>query len=301
MRRAGVQVSDGEAYDNNVVDWHVGAAMALPDYAAFAEMERSGWSNAERASGYVELFGSAPDRAIESLLDAAGTGPSLKALDLCCGQGNVSAGLLRRGCQVVGIDFSPAMLAFARQRAPKASFIEADAQDIPFGDAEFDVVVSNFGVCHVPDQPRVLAEARRVLRSGGKFVMTVWCGPEASPCFAAVYAAIKAHGDPGMAMPPGPDFHQFAKPELAAKLLSDAGFSNVAVTAVSCAWDLQRPDDLFEIYARGTVRVATLLSHQPPANFAAIREALTAVVRQQFAHDDRWRVPVPAALIRATA
>jgi ubiquinone/menaquinone biosynthesis C-methylase UbiE len=79
------------------------------------------------------------------------------------------------------------MLAFARQRAPKATFAEADPQNLPFENAEFDIVVPNLGICHVPDQPRTLAEARRVLRRDGKFAMTVWCGPESSPCFAAVY------------------------------------------------------------------------------------------------------------------
>ena len=131
--------------------------------------------------------------------------------------------------------------------------------------------------------------------------MTVWCGPDSSPCFAAVYGAIKAHGDPGVSTPLGPDFHQFARRELATKLLSDAGFSNVAVTTVNCVWDLDRPEDLFEIYARATVRAAKLLSSQPTANLAAIRSTLTATVRQQFAHENGWRVPVPATLVRATA
>ena len=84
-----------------------------------------------------------------------------------------------------------------------ATFIEADAQDLPFDDAEFDVVVSNLGVCHVPDQPRALAQARRVLRPAGKFAMTVWCGPDTSPCFAAVYRAIKTHGHSDVSIPPG--------------------------------------------------------------------------------------------------
>jgi ubiquinone/menaquinone biosynthesis C-methylase UbiE len=273
----------------------------VSEFSSFAEMERSSWSDARRAACYVQLFASAPDQAIESLLDAAGAKPDLKTLDLCCGQGNVSEGLLSRGCQVVSIDFSPAMLAFARIRAPKAILVEADAQDLPFDDAEFDIVVSNLGVCHIPDQTRALAEARRVLRSGGKFAMTVWCGPDTSPCFAAVYAAIKAHGHPDVSAPAGPDFHQFARRELAEKFLSAAGFSNIDVTTVDCVWDLTAPEDLFEIYAKGTVRAAMLLSKQPPQNLAAIRSALTATVREQFSTGDRWRVPVPAALVRAIA
>jgi SAM-dependent methyltransferase len=270
-------------------------------FSAFAEMERRSWSDATRASGYVQLFAPAPDQAIESLLDAVGADHDLKALDLCCGQGNVSEALLSRGCQVVGVDFSPAMLAFARQRARTATFIEADAQDLPFDDAEFDLVLSNLGVCHIPDQPRALAEARRVLHSGGRFAMTVWCGPESSPCFASVYAAIKEHGDPQICAPPGPDFHQFARRDVAAKLLSEARFSNIEVTTVDCAWNLNAPEELFEIYAKGTVRAAMLLSKQPPENLAAIRSALTTTVREKFSSGDRWRVPVPAALVRAIA
>ena len=85
------------------------------------------------------------------------------------------------------------------------------------------------------------------------------------------------------------------------KFLSAAGFSNIDVTTVDCVWDLGAPEDLFEIYARGTVRAAMVLSKQPLRNLAAIRSALTAAVREQFARGDRWRVPVPAALVRATA
>lgn len=274
---------------------------AVSDFSAFGKMERSSWCDAERASGYVELFASASDQAIISLLDAVGAKPNLKALDLCCGQGNVSEALLSRGCGVIGIDFSPAMLTFARRRVPKAIFIEADAQDLPFDDAEFDIVVSNLGVCHVPDQPRSLAEVRRVLRRGGKFAMTVWCGPDTSPCFAAVYKAIKAHGRPDVSAPLGPDFHQFARRDAALTLLSDAGFSKIDVSIIDCAWNLNAPEDLFEIYAKGTVRAAMVLANQPPQNLAAIRSALTLSVREQFADGNRWRVPVPAALIQATA
>lgn len=273
--------------------------MTMGEFSGFAEMERRGWSDASRASGYVQLFASAPDQSIEALLDAAGADRDLKVLDLCCGQGNVSEALLSRGCRVIGVDFSSAMLAFARQRARTATFIEADAQDLPFNDAEFDLVVSNFGVCHIPDQPRALAEARRVLRSGGRFAMTVWCGPENSPCFASVYEAIKAHGDPRVSAPSGPDFHQFARRDLAIKLLSDARFSNIEVTMVNCLWNLNAPEDLFEIYAKGTVRAAMVLSKQPAENLAAIRCALTAAVREKFSSGDRWLVPVPAALVQA--
>jgi SAM-dependent methyltransferase len=273
----------------------------MSDFEAFGDIERDGWCNVVRASGYVKLFASASDQAIDSLLNAVTAKPDLRALDLCCGHGNVSEALVSRGCEVVGVDFSPAMLAFAREKMPRATFTEADAQDLPFEDAEFDIVVSNLGVCHVPDQPRALAEVRRVLRPGGRFAMMVWCGPDISPCFEVVYGAIKVYGSPQASALPGPDFHQFARRETAEKLLLEAGFANVRVTIVNCAWELSSPEGLSEIFEKGTVRAAMLFANQPPQNLATIRSAFARTVRERFSYADHWRVPIPAALVAATA
>jgi SAM-dependent methyltransferase len=273
----------------------------VSDFTAFARMERSGWSDPARAEAYVGFFASASEQAIGNLLDAAAAESGLKALDLCCGQGNVSEALIGRGCRVVGADFSSVMLSFARERVPNATFVEADAQHLPFGDREFDVVVSNLGVCHVPDQPCALSEVRRVLRPGGRFAMTVWCGPDVSPSFEIVYGAVRAYGSPHVSAPSGPDFHQFANRENAERLLSEAGFGNVDFTIVDCAWDLDTPERLCEIYEKGTVRAAMLLGKQPASNLVAIRSAIAESVRERFAIGNRWRVPVPAALLVATA
>jgi hypothetical protein len=103
-----------------------------------------------------------------------------------------------------------------------------------------------------------------VIRQGGKLAMTVWCGPETSPCFAAVLCMEQSGPMATLTIPSGPDFHQFARRGAAVELLADAGFSNINVMTVDCVWDLNSPDELFEIYARGTVRVAMLLAKQPP-------------------------------------
>lgn len=272
----------------------------MSDFAAFKELEISGWSDASRAASYAQLFATASDQAIGPLLDAAGARAGRKVLDLCCGQGNVSEALVARGCKVTGADFSPAMLEMARRRVSGATLIPADAQDLPFADAEFDIVVSSFGICHVPDQPRALAEARRVLRPGGRFAMTVWRGPEAASGYEMLYRIIKEHGAPGITAPPGPDFHQFANRDTAHALLTAAGFSNIEQTVIDCGWDLDRPESFAEIFERGTVRAAMLLSRQPAENLAAIRSVFAREIRERFANGARWRVPAPAALVGAT-
>lgn len=273
----------------------------MTKYEDFDKAERAGWSDPERASGYAELFATASDQAIDSLLDAADAKAKLKALDLCCGQGNVSQALIERGCEVIGADFSTEMLALARRRVAGGTFMEADAQDLPFENAEFDIVVSNLGICHVADQSRALEEVHRVLRPGGRFAMTVWCGPDTSPCQEIIYDAIQKFGSPDVVAPPAPDFFQFANHEISRDLFARAGFSHVDMAVVDCVWNLDSPDQLATIYERGTVRAAMLLAKQPQENLSAIRAHLEQTVRERFANGDRWLVPVPAALVWGTA
>src|SRR5262249_49899416 len=159
-------------------------------------------------------------------------------LDLCCGQGNVATALAARGCIVTGADFSPAMLALARRRLEGAVFVEADAQDLPFGDGTFDAVVSNFGINHVPVPERALAEVRRVLRKGGRFGMTVWCGPDQSPALEVFFRVVRGHGAAGIAPPPAPDFYQFANRMRAQEMLSAVGFSDIDFAIRDSGWTI---------------------------------------------------------------
>ncbi|MEJ2178608.1 MAG: methyltransferase domain-containing protein, partial [Gammaproteobacteria bacterium] len=186
-------------------------AIQMTSYEDFANLERRGWSDDSIASGYVEMFSSASDLAIPSIVSEVT--PGARVLDLCCGQGNVSEGLLEAGLSVVGADFSAKMLAHARERLSDGEFIEADAQDLPFDNEDFDSVVCSFGMMHIPDQPRALQEIRRVLKPGGQFIMTSWCGPDVSPVFQVFYSSVQEHGDPSVTMPDSPNFHQFANPE----------------------------------------------------------------------------------------
>ena len=268
-------------------------------FEAFGDMELAGWSDPDTAAAYVDLFAAASDQTIPRLLEGAGARSGLRVLDLCCGQGNVTRALAEAGCKVTGADFSPAMLAAARRAVPEAGFVKADAQDLPFEDGEFDAVVSNFGICHVPDQPRALAEVQRVLKPGGGFAMAVWCGPDRFTGFQIVYAAARAHGHPDVAIPDGPDFHQFANRETAERLLEEAGFREVGLDVVDCYWDLDRPERIYDIFTQGTVRAAHLLNHQPPENAKAIRSFMSDTVAERCAHGDGWRVPLPATVVHA--
>jgi ubiquinone/menaquinone biosynthesis C-methylase UbiE len=271
----------------------------MSQFEAFGRMESENWADSSRVRHYVDLFAFAADQTVQALVDVVYAKGGRRALDVCCGHGNVTEALRTRGCDVFGLDFSQAMLDIARSRLNDVNFVHGDAQNLPFLDNDFDIVISNFGICHVPDQPRALAEAHRVMRPGGNFAMTVWCGPDVSPCFELLYNAVKSHGSPDVRLPAGPDFHQFAKLESAIQLLSAVGFSEVAVKNVDCLWRFDKPEFLCEIFEKATARAATLLAAQPPDRLSAIRSAMALAVRERFGHGSQYKVPMPAALVSA--
>jgi len=90
-------------------------------------------------------------------------------LDLGCGPGRAAAALADRyGAAVTGLDASPEMLAAARELAPSVTFVEGIAEDLPFAEGSFDLVLSNF-VVHLLDRRTAFSEVYRVLRSGGMY------------------------------------------------------------------------------------------------------------------------------------
>ena len=94
--------------------------------------------------------------------------PGDRVLDACCGTGDLALAARRRGGVVTGLDFSPAMLARARAKAPDVTWVQGDLLALPFADASFEAATVGFGVRNVADLPLALRELRRVLVPGGR-------------------------------------------------------------------------------------------------------------------------------------
>jgi ubiquinone/menaquinone biosynthesis C-methylase UbiE len=98
-----------------------------------------------------------------------------KILDVGCGTGLMSARLAARGCQVVGVDISAAMLRRAQRcTSPGLQFVHGDAEKLPVQDASFDAVVNLLSFHHYPNPSRAASEFRRVLRPGGRLVLVAF-------------------------------------------------------------------------------------------------------------------------------
>ncbi|MDF2234026.1 methyltransferase domain-containing protein [Albimonas sp. CAU 1670] len=277
----------------------------MTDYAEFARLEREGWGDADIAGSYGARFAAATAQAAPSLAAAVTAAPGRAVLDLCCGPGPVSAVLVEQGARVTGLDFSAAMLAQARTRVPGATFVEGDAQAMPFADASFDAATCGFGLMHIPDQDRALAELRRVLRPGAPFAFTVWAPAGASPGFEVIAGAL-AKGDPSVALPPAPDFHRFADPATAEALLTAAGFHDVSLTPLDVRMPLARPGEFFEIMREGAVRIGMLIEAQPPAARPAVEAAFETGVRDWALANGvdpsaPFALPLPAVMVLARA
>jgi SAM-dependent methyltransferase len=276
----------------------------MPEYHeqdTFAALEKREWAKTDVAQSYAKVFARAADMVVPSMVEAVGAGPDVIALDLCCGQGNVAAGLIKAGAKVTGLDFSPAMLEMARVAVPEALFVEGDAMALSFEDQSFDAVTIGFGMPHVPDPPKVVAEARRVLRPGGRLAFSVWCGPEVDTALGYVFGAIGQHGSPDIALPPGPGVNDYADPTLAFAVLEKAGFTDCRQTFVASKWHVSDPGAPYDFFLEGTARGGALLRAQPSANAAAIRAAVVSKVLEKNGQGPQWEVPIPAVVTVAFA
>lgn len=148
--------------------------MGAPDLAAVTQVQKQVWSAGDfaRIASVMQIIG-------ERLAENVDVMPGERVLDVACGSGNVAIAAARRAADVTGLDYVPSLLETARRRAEVEHFesiewVEGDAQDLPFEDASFDVVLSTFGVMFAPDQEKAAAELLRVCRPGGRIGLGNW-------------------------------------------------------------------------------------------------------------------------------
>ncbi len=166
------------------------------DLQAIGQMQQQTWSEGDfgMIAGVVMMVA-------EELAEELDIFPGERILDVACGSGNGAIAAARRSWgNVVGVDFVPALLERGRERATAErldiEFVEGDATDLPFEDAQFDVVMSVFGAMFAADQEKTAAELLRVCKPGGRIGMANWV-PDSG--VAQLFMTMAKHAPP----PPG--------------------------------------------------------------------------------------------------
>lgn len=145
----------------------------LTDYTAITARQQHVWSEGDFARiGVTQVI------VGELLCEAVDVMPGERVLDVAAGSGNTALAAARRWADVTASDFVPHLLETAARRAeaeglPLRTEV-ADAQNLPYPDGSFDVVLSTFGAMFAPDQERTAAELARVCRTGGRIGMANW-------------------------------------------------------------------------------------------------------------------------------
>jgi SAM-dependent methyltransferase len=288
-------VPSDEAFDMNR---RLNTDKPSTDALAFHKFEHQGWEVSVQA--YAQYFGQLTSATITYLLDAAAAGTGTRLLDLATGPGYVAASAQKRGCNVVAVDFSESMIALAKStQSNSINFEVADVQNLPQADVSVDSAVMNFGILHLSEPERALAEVFRILKPGGKMAFTVWAQPEEAKGFSLILRAIETFGSAEVPIPAGPPFFGFSDPAHAERVLADLGFIHIASQKVPLVWVLDSPQDVFTAFYEGTARTGGLLRRQAPDALLAIKHAV-ANNCAPYVTKGKARIPMPALVYSAS-
>lgn len=244
----------------------------MTDFTELKRRHRDIWA----AGDYDEIArGLLPvaDHVVRSAAIRAGE----RVLDIACGTGNTALAAAARGAEVTGLDLTPELLDVAAARADAIGFTgiawqEADAEQLPFPAAAFDVVVSSCGLMFAPDQQRVADEVARVTRPGGRIAIQAWKREGGA---GRMFAVTNAH----VPMPPGmPSPLAWGDEAHVRRLLGDA-FVDIRFEHADHPECADTPEALADLFI-DKFGPTHLAFHSLPADKAsAFREALVELYR----------------------
>jgi SAM-dependent methyltransferase len=257
-----------------------------PDFAAVKCRQQSTW-----ASGDFSFVAARIVFEAEHLCEAADLQAGWRVLDVATGSGNAALAAARRGCDVVGIDYVPALLQRGRIRAAAEQldvrFVAGDAEDLPFPNASFDAVVSIYGVMFAPDHNRAAAELARVCRPGGRIALASWTPDGFIGETFRVFSRF---------LPPAPALQppiRWGDPEYLSSLLGhvSASMSSHRRTAVFRFRSPEENVDFFRTHYGPTLRAFESLD---PSRREALRNDLVALARRYNRNGDTGPIAIAA-------
>lgn len=248
----------------------------MDPFESFKAAQKEGWAH------FAPLEANTTATAAR-LVKRAGIRPGQHALDVACGTGVVSVTAARRGARVTGLDLTPELLERARENARTAGveieWVEGDVEKLPFGDAMFDAVLSQYGHMFAPRPDFAVAEMLRVLKPGGTIAFSTWPPELFVGRMFALNASYMPPPPPGVAPPP-----QWGDPNIIRQRLGAAvkDISFDRATMLVPALSPQHNRAMMERTAGPVVKLVQSLSGNDPAKLAEFRREYEAIFNDYF-------------------
>lgn len=233
-----------------------------------------------------------------SVVDAAQVSTGERVLDVACGTGVLAREAQRRtgpAGHVTGLDPGVGMLAVAKELAPTVDWRQGTAESMPFADASFDAVVSQFGLMFM-DRERAIRELLRVLKPNGRMVVAVWDAVERIPAYAAEIGLLERLAGRRAADALRAPF-VLGNQALLAEAFNNAGVGSVTIstrTGVACFPSIRV---MVEADLRGWLPVMGV--HLAEDEIGRILQAAEDVLSSYVAADGRVTFDVPAHIVSA--
>lgn len=222
----------------------------------------------------ARLIATAGRRAVSSAEVAGGD----VVLDVACGTGNATIPAAEQGARVTGIDITPKLLEEGRAAAAAAGvevdWVEGDAEQLPFEDASFDVVLSVFGCIFAPDHDAAAREIARVLRPGGRIALCNWM-PEGN--IGEFFRTVGAH------LPPPPDDSLpptlWGTEEHVRRLFDGTGIA-LSFDRAAVAFEFASPEEYVTEYETKFGPIVTAKATLEPSAWQALRQDLLRMLER---------------------
>jgi SAM-dependent methyltransferase len=253
---------------------------------AFKASVRTHWDTAARGwdahSQEIRAWLRGPT---DAMIAMAGITRGTRVLDVAAGAGDQTLDIAERvgpSGAVLAVDLSPAIVALAQERARRAGFQHvqcrvADGEDLGVDAASFDAAVCRLGLMLFPDPERGLREMHRALRPGGQVCTVVFSAPARNPCIRLLMATALRHA--GL---PAPDPHapgslfSLSAPGRVDALFRDAGFDDVATTAMDAVFRMPSVDDYLAFVRSSASPILQILAGLEPAKAEAAWDDIRA-------------------------
>lgn len=223
------------------------------------------------ATGYVEV--TAPKLALyaEDAVELAALQPHHRVIDVAAGPGTVACMIAPKVAEVVAVDFSPAMVAYCKQRVAELKLdnvriIEGDGQQLALEGAQFHRAFSMFGLMFFPDRAAGFSELHRLLLPGGMAYVASWAPLSESPLMSLMIDALRV-ADPSMPLPTS-DLASLENPEVFHREMSAAGFGDIIVQRIYKEWLFAEFDEFFDRMIRGSAPLEVMKRAVPASEWA---------------------------------